>query len=876
MEGNDIEITVDVDVSRLVLGSFLNFITAPAVRLKSKLHKLHGHFNDASIDSTSNIMKYHQLSARPSISGNNKMADENQNDSDDMNPFLKRNRPLGSILFPQQIKPMKSPNDLDRHPHHRISLTSLSQRQFFSQPDPLPSQLVSLKELPRSFHETINQTLSANTETNVTHTIHSARPGLLSSNFTMPSPGITGAAADIVEDWNLPLASILSPRDNEPAEHQAASSSGWSGEEIGAVSIIALMVPFIICSNLMVILSIVRFRRLQIPTNYFITSLASVDVLVALATPFMIMVEVFQFAAPGAGVGGSGALLCLLPNRVLMMACSVSLLTLSTIAYDRHTALVSPLDYVVIMTSRRVRLLISLTWIYSAFVVWFPLLAGWHDNPTQLVRCSADLLHGKAHALFLSAIFVPSCGVILVCYARIFTLARHHAQAIAAVEFAVKRQVKFIMRDAKYAKTLALVIGVFLTLWLPYLVSMFVKLVAGATLSIWVQTYLMLIAVLNSGINPWIYAFKNKEFRHAFRRLYHEVFLERLCLRRFGRKTNSVQTSGYSSTPRLSRTDSRIATAVVDSATLVNVCEKLQRSLDSLDRFDKYHNRRLSSQCRAWRSGPLPGSYRALPSAATKVKRCRQALSCSDLHEAKETTAILPRSLSVELCPSIEDEHVNRSTQTANRDELFKQQVFFSNAMFPSTRCDNASFPVNDSPCSFTPNAKFRYPTHLNSTANLLLGSSHVASLSSSTSFSSPRSNLKIHRQEHSKTLPLSLQHTDSPNKNCLQSSSQSDITIKNLLIDASKIVYSDIDSVRRGDMLCLSNHISTETSAESKSPQFLNFFSEVRESHSHMPTSALCNIDETSLSHFTRTDFCSGFYPEPNSLSSSVELWVP
>ncbi|CAL1527787.1 unnamed protein product, partial [Lymnaea stagnalis] len=310
------------------------------------------------------------------------------------------------------------------------------------------------------------------------------------------------------------------------------------------------MVPFILCSNLLVIASVIRYRRLHTPTNYFITSLAAVDILVALALPFVVAIEVFHF---GGADGPHDVVLCLLPNRVLMMACGVSVLTLAAIAYDRHTALVSPLEYVNIMTSRKVTVLVALTWIYSAFIVWLPLMIGWYDVPTELAPCSANLLKSGAPVLFLSAIFAPSCIAILVCYFRIFMVARHHAKAIAAVEFAVHRrlQVKFMIKDTKYAKTLALVIGVFLALWFPYLVYIFIQTVCPIRFDIWVTTYLILLAAFNSGINPWIYAFKNNEFRAAFKRMFKEFCKERFCAP-VDRRASLVST--ISTTPRLSRT----------------------------------------------------------------------------------------------------------------------------------------------------------------------------------------------------------------------------------------------------------------------------------------------------------------------------------
>ncbi|XP_025105407.1 octopamine receptor beta-2R-like [Pomacea canaliculata] len=297
--------------------------------------------------------------------------------------------------------------------------------------------------------------------------------------------------------------------------------SSWTVEQVCGVAVVAVIVPFILVSNLLVVVSVIKCKRLQVPTNYFIVSLAAVDIFVALVTPFVILVEILPMQF-------SNLVLCLTPNRILLTACGVSVLTLATIAYDRHTALVNPLEYVSVMTRRKIGLLVALTWLYSTAIVWVPLPAGWYSQPRQeeeeWVACSFKL-HDNAHILFLSAIFGPACVAISICYFRIYTVARHHARAIAAVESSVQHnlRIRSIMKDAKYSLTLALVIGAFLALWLPYLTCLLAEVTSAVQVSPWLRNYLTLLAVLNSGLNPWIYAYKNNEFRSAFRKVFQDL-----------------------------------------------------------------------------------------------------------------------------------------------------------------------------------------------------------------------------------------------------------------------------------------------------------------------------------------------------------------
>ena len=90
--------------------------------------------------------------------------------------------------------------------------------------------------------------------------------------------------------------------------------------------------------------------------------------------------------------------------------------------------------------------------------------------------------------------------------------------AIAAVQSSLQRQIEmnFKTKDTKYAKTLAIVMGFFIVLWLPYQLCIIMELVSDIMIDDWLRDYLFLLAYCNSGINPWIYAFRNKDFKRAF------------------------------------------------------------------------------------------------------------------------------------------------------------------------------------------------------------------------------------------------------------------------------------------------------------------------------------------------------------------------
>ena len=289
----------------------------------------------------------------------------------------------------------------------------------------------------------------------------------------------------------------------------------WLVNEYISIGLVCILIPFIMASNAMVITSVSKFRRLQITTNYFITSLAIADIVVAFALPFYVATELTPIQIYNDYV-------CFASNRVLMTVGGVSVSILAVIAYDRYVAIINPLEYIMIMTTKKIIGFILFAWIYSFVVTWVPVFIGWHKNiADHSFLCTSNALDEESDLLFLCVLFIPACFCILFCYCRIYFVARHHARAIAAEEQSFKRNIEqqFRRSDAKYAKTLAVVIGVFLCLWLPHQICLGVEIIYGKITSHWVKNYLMLLALFNSGVNPWVYAYQNPDFRAAYKKI---------------------------------------------------------------------------------------------------------------------------------------------------------------------------------------------------------------------------------------------------------------------------------------------------------------------------------------------------------------------
>ena len=85
-----------------------------------------------------------------------------------------------------------------------------------------------------------------------------------------------------------------------------------------------------------------------------------------------------------------------------------------------------------------------------------------------------------------------------------------------------KRSQRNIRREHKAAKTLGIIMGCFLLCWLPFFTWYIITTMCGETrcpTPEFVVSVLFWVGYANSAVNPVIYAFFNRDFRHAFLRL---------------------------------------------------------------------------------------------------------------------------------------------------------------------------------------------------------------------------------------------------------------------------------------------------------------------------------------------------------------------
>ncbi|XP_010886834.1 alpha-1D adrenergic receptor [Esox lucius] len=315
-----------------------------------------------------------------------------------------------------------------------------------------------------------------------------------------------------------------------------------------------------IVGNILVILSVFCNRHLQTVTNFFIVNLAIADLLLSIIVlPFSASLEVF-------GCWVFGRVFCNIWAAVDVLCCTASILSLCIISIDRYIGVKHCLKYPSIMTEKKAAVILVVVWVSSMVISIGPLL-GWKEPPpTDESVCRITEEPGYALFSSLFSFYLPLM-VILVMYFRVYVVARRTTKSLEAgvkrernksmevvlrihcrsvIEDTSKskhhpfrsslsvRLVKF-SREKKAAKTLAIVVGMFILCWLPFffvlpLGSFFPALKPSDV----VFKVIFWLGYFNSCINPFIYPCSSKEFQRAFTRLLRcQCTRRRRVLRRF-------------------------------------------------------------------------------------------------------------------------------------------------------------------------------------------------------------------------------------------------------------------------------------------------------------------------------------------------------
>ncbi|XP_055718683.1 5-hydroxytryptamine receptor 1E-like [Salvelinus fontinalis] len=324
--------------------------------------------------------------------------------------------------------------------------------------------------------------------------------------------------------------------------------------------------------NSAVILTIINTKKLHLPANYLICSLAVTDFLVAI---LVMPLSVLYIATKKWLLG---CVVCEAWLSVDMTCCTCSILHLCAIALDRHWAITNALEYACKRTPCHVAIMVTIAWTISVLISVPPLLRrhSGDDNFGNYTKCLIEHDHiGYTIYSTFGAFYIPM-AIILILYYRIFIAARTLYQKRSSSGAHCKRRASShnclsscrvtptslcaseqsasdpvlntelnilngpnlhksdsggpggtcdertqicASRERKAARTLGLILGAFILCWLPFFVK---ELLVGLRVfhaSAQVSDFLTWLGYVNSLINPLLYTSFNEDFKQAFKKL---------------------------------------------------------------------------------------------------------------------------------------------------------------------------------------------------------------------------------------------------------------------------------------------------------------------------------------------------------------------
>ena len=190
-----------------------------------------------------------------------------------------------------------------------------------------------------------------------------------------------------------------------------------------------------------------------------------------------------------------------LSNVTAVAFCGVSLLTLTAISVDRLLALLLGLRYRQVVTQRRVRLLVVISWLSS-------------------IALSIMIVFYRDIAVRIMYISILLCiGTSTFCYIRIYVTISHHRARIQQEAHQQPNGGGPLLNIVRYRKTVSIALWVQMTLlacYIPYGIVSIFALTGFRSPSFdlaWDSTLTLLF--LNSTLNPLLYCWKIRHLRQA-------------------------------------------------------------------------------------------------------------------------------------------------------------------------------------------------------------------------------------------------------------------------------------------------------------------------------------------------------------------------
>lgn len=270
--------------------------------------------------------------------------------------------------------------------------------------------------------------------------------------------------------------------------------------------------------NILVIIAVAANRSMRTGTNYFIVSLSVADLLVtALCMPPFFVYNVFTWP-----IWPFGRISCQMLSYFVHTSVMASSLSLLSITYDRFVSVYFPLKR--LKKPKQSLRIVSAIWIVSPFLL---LPSAFHHGVfTKKLNGQVSVICTES---WPTKAQLRSYQIYRICFYFLFVVQISVAYVLVGVRLFKRQQPgvrsnrdkkRSLLHKRKVVKMLLLVIACFSLSWLPYTINKMLIVAPPSTgfkapdLFVFVGN---MLGLLNSCVNPILYAVLNRNFRIAFK-----------------------------------------------------------------------------------------------------------------------------------------------------------------------------------------------------------------------------------------------------------------------------------------------------------------------------------------------------------------------
>ena len=254
----------------------------------------------------------------------------------------------------------------------------------------------------------------------------------------------------------------------------------------------------------MVCYAVRRNQRLSCPSNYYIISLALTDISQAL---FVMPLSVVLLAT---GEWQFGTPLCYFAAISKMSLAKSSTFTMALMALNRFYKIVKPAKYQTIFTKKFIITTASVVWVTPVFSTLL-VVSSYEFDVIPTLGFATCMIEFNPFALPVLLVFVYSpYFVIGFCYWNIYRFVKMHSANVSWQRANVTH--------VKVSKTLFFTVVGFASLWVPAHVIFIMSILTSLPRQLTVVATLLVFT--SSCVNPFIYGFMNRAFKHEFKKCF--------------------------------------------------------------------------------------------------------------------------------------------------------------------------------------------------------------------------------------------------------------------------------------------------------------------------------------------------------------------